>query len=312
MNVSWLVQNWGLKIVSLIIAMVVWFYASGEGTEQITLRVPLDINVKNENMILTKGVTQSLRVVFQGPKSDINLLSSQDIRANHQVDYGVESGEYSFQVGRENFQLPSSNVRIQEIYPRTFRVTLDQRVTKKLKVIPNIQGEPATGFSYIESEILIDPNVVLVQGAQSRLEELEVIQTEPIDIVGRIRSFKKKIKIDFKSHSVKPVNHESVEVLVPLVEQFSSKTYENIVVRVLGIPEKTFSIYLDPSKINIELKGPLRALEDLKEEDFISYVDVSGLKKGKYELELKLNLPEEISLKGESPIIRVIMEEVKR
>jgi hypothetical protein len=41
-------------------------------------------------------------------------------------------------------------------------------------------------------------------------------------------------------------------------------------------------------------------------------VEVTGLNKGKHDLPLKLNVPKDLSLKGEVPKIHVVMEAVKR
>ena len=311
MKISWLIDNLGLKIVSLFLAVIIWFYAAGEGLEQITLRVPLQVDPPKPEMTVIKGSQQTLRVVFQAPRNLINVISSGDVTAYHKIEANVPLGEYSFKVSPEDFRLPPGDIRIQEVYPPVVAVTLDEVVYKRLKVKPIVQGEPAVGFSLNESEILVDPNAVMAQGPRLKFEKIDSIQTEPIDVVGRLRSFRKKVKLAF-SADIKPVSSDTVDVYVPLVEQFSSKTFENVPVRTLGVPEKTFSIYLDPTKVTINLKGPLRLLEGLKVEDILAYVEVTGLKKGKYDLPLKLNFPADISLKGESPVIHVIIEEIKR
>lgn len=307
MKINWLTDNLGLKVVSLVLAVIVWFYAAGEGLEQITLRVPLQVEAPRPDLSVVKGAQQTLRVVFQAPRSLISILSSKEITAYHKIEPAVKLGEYSFRVSPEDFRLPPGDVRIQEIFPPVVNVTLDEVVFKRLKVKPNIQGEPAVGFSLNEAEILVDPNAILVQGSRSKLQKLDTIDTEPIDVVGRIRSFRRKVKLAFTS-DVRPVSTETVDIYVPLIEQFSSRTFENIPVQVLGVPEKTFSIFLDPAKVSINLKGPLRLLEGLKTEDVLAYVEVTGLKKGKYDLPLKVHYPADISLKGESPTIHVIIE----
>lgn len=311
MKINWLTDNLGLKVVSLVLAVIIWFYAAGEGLEQITLRVPLQIEPPKQDVTVVKGAQQTLRVVFLAPRNLINILSSKEITAYHKIEPGVKLGEYSFKVSPEDFHLPPGDIRIQEIYPPVQSIILDEVVYKRLKVKPNVQGEPAVGFSLNESEILVDPNAVLIQGPRSKLEKIDTIETEAIDVVGRIRSFRRKVKLAFTS-DIRPVSTESVDIYVPLIEQFSSKSFENIPVRVLGVPEKTLSIYLDPTKVTMNLKGPLRLLEGLKPENIMAYVEVTGLKKGNYDLPLKVYFPADISLKGESPIIHVIIEEVKR
>jgi len=312
MEMSWFTKNLALKIIALVFAVIIWSYASGEGMAKLTLRVPLEVQVQNEKMTITQGANKMLRVVFQAPKNDLALLSEEDVKAIRVIKGRVNTGEYSFQISKGDFRLPSENISIQEIYPKVLRVTLDDVVSRKLKVKPVIQGEPAIGFSFTDSDVLVDPNTVLVTGPKSKIEKMDSIKTTLIDIVGRMQSFKKKVKLDLPSGFSESVNTNGVEVIVPLVAQFSSKTYENIPVKVLGIPEKTFSVFLDPSIVTLTLKGPLRILEELKDEDLMAYVEITGRKKGKYNLSLQLNVPKDLSLKDEQPKIRVILEEIKR
>ena len=225
MKLNWLTDNLGLKVVSLVLAVIIWFYATGEGQDQITLRVPLQVDPPKAESTIVKGAQQTLRVVFQAPRTLINILSSRDVTAYHKIEPGVGLGEYSFKVSPDDFKLPPGDIRILEIYPPTVAVTLDEVAFKRLKVRPNVQGEPAVGFSISESDILVDPNAVLVQGPRVKLEKIETMDTEPIDVVGRIRSFRRKVKLAFTS-DIRPVSSDNVDVYVPLVEQFSSKTFE--------------------------------------------------------------------------------------
>ncbi|MBI4971114.1 MAG: hypothetical protein HZC17_04660, partial [Candidatus Omnitrophica bacterium] len=209
MKAKWLTDNLGLKVVSLILAVIIWFYAAGEGQDQITLRVPLQVEASKVETTVVKGAQQTLRVVFQAPRNMINILSSRDVTAYHKIEPGVPLGEYSFKVSPEDLKLPPGDIKIQEIYPPAVAVTLDEVVFKRLKVKPNVQGEPAVGFSLNESEILVDPNAMLVRGPKMRLEKIETIDTEPIDVVGRIRSFRRKVKLAFNA-DIRPVSTDNV------------------------------------------------------------------------------------------------------
>ncbi|MBI4397878.1 MAG: hypothetical protein HY586_02000 [Candidatus Omnitrophica bacterium] len=311
MKASQLINNLGLKIVSLILAVIVWFYAAGEGQDQITVRVPLEVESVAPAMTVVHGARQTLRVVLQAPRNLIHILSSFDVTAHHKIAPSVKAGEYSFKIGEDDFHLPPGDIRIVEIYPPIVHVRLDEVTQKKLKVNPMIQGEPAVGFSINQADVLVDPNAVVVEMPRVQSEKFETIDTEPIDVVGRLRSFRRKVKLEF-GPDIKPVNTDSVDVYVPLIEQFSSKTFENIPVKVIGIPDKTFSIFLNPAKVSLQLKGPLRLLETMKPEEILAYVEVTGLKNGRYDLPLTVNAPSNISLKGDSPTVHVIIEEIKR
>jgi YbbR domain-containing protein len=63
--------NIGLKIVSVIFAIFLWFYVTAqiEGVE--TVRVPLDIVNVPESLIVVSEVPRSIEVTIRGARSDL-------------------------------------------------------------------------------------------------------------------------------------------------------------------------------------------------------------------------------------------------
>ncbi len=299
---QWLTHNWGLKIISLVLAIGTWYYAVGEENIEITRVIPLKIQMSNPQMTVSEISNKAVEVTLSAPRSLIVNLASQDIQAVHKVSPETKSvGEYSFRLEPSEIRLPSFQIRVARIVPETLTVKLDELVVQKLEIQPDFVGEPAIGYKLLEDEVRLDPNAILTQGPKGILEQMKFAKTEPIDLVGRIRSFHRSVEVTLPL-GVKAMSESLVNVYIPLREEFSEKEFKDVPVRILKAPAASGVVDLDPDKVSLVLKGSKRYLEKLTSETLLAYVDLGDLKKGDFELPLQVVLPENVSLKDKEPI----------
>jgi YbbR domain-containing protein len=188
-----------------------------------------------------------------------------------------------------------------KIVPETVTVKLDELIVQKLEILPDFVGEPAVGYKLLADELRMDPNAVLTQGPKGVLEKMKSAKTEPIDLVGRIRSFYRTVQVKLSS-GVKPMSESLVNVYIPIREEFGEKEFKDVPVRILRSPAASGVVDLSPDKVTLVLKGSKLYLEKLAPETLLAYVDLADLKKGDYDLLLQVVLPENVSLKDKEPI----------
>ncbi len=61
-----LVENWGIKLISLGLSLMLWFYVTSKGKTEMTLTVPLELRSIPQNMAVVGPVASSLEVRVQG------------------------------------------------------------------------------------------------------------------------------------------------------------------------------------------------------------------------------------------------------
>lgn len=309
---KWLTGNWGLKTVSLLLAVGLWYYAVGEEEVGVTRRVPLEIKVQNPQISIMKVSTNVVQITLAAPRSLLSALASEKIHAVHVIKPDVKTaGDYTFRLEPGEIKLPSSQIRVLKIEPETVRVTLDEVITKKIKVNPQFLGEPAFGYKVTKEEIQLDPNAVLVEGPKGQLEKLEEADTEPIDLVGRIRPFRRNVGLSLPEN-VKSLNEKLIDAYVPIHEEFAEKTFEKVPVKILeSKDENNLSVEIEPPAVSFILKGSKRLLEKLTPETLLVYVDISGRSEGEHEIPVSMVLPEEVAPKDEAPLsVKVRMKKV--
>ncbi len=298
----WLTRNWGLKIISLVLAVGTWYYAVGEENIEVMRVIPLKIQMSSAQMTVSEISTKVVQVTLSAPRALIVNLASQDIQAVHKIGPEIKTaGEYSFRLEPTEINVPSFQIRVIKIAPEIMTVKLDELIVQKLEIQPDFVGEPAVGYKLLAEDLRMDPNAILAKGPKGVLEKMKSAKTAPIDLVGRIRSFYRTVEVKLPP-GVKAMSESLVNVYIPIREEFGEKELKDVPVRILRSPSASGVVDLNPDKVTLVLKGSKRSLENLAPETLLAYVDLADLKKGDYDLLLQVVLPENVSLKEKEPI----------
>ena len=302
MMMEWIRRNWGLKVISLVLACGTWYYAVGEENIEVTRVIPLKVQMANEQMTVSEISTKAVQVTLSAPRTLIVNLASQDIQAVHKIGSEIKAtGEYSFRLETSEIRVPNFQIRVVKIVPETVTVTLDELIVQKLEIQPDFVGEPAIGYKLLTDELRMDPNAILAQGPKGVLGQMKSAKTEPLDLVGRIRSFHRSAEVKLPP-SVKAMSESLVDVYIPIREEFGEKEFKDVPVRILRAPAASGVVDLSPDKVSFTLKGSKLYLEKLTPETLLVYVDLGNLKKGDYELPLQVELPENVSMKDKEAV----------
>lgn len=303
----WLTKNWGAKLVSLVLAVGLWYYAVGEEGIEVTRTIPVEIKVEKEKMSIVGKPTRLVVVTLQAPRSLLTNLASEELKAEHVIRRVENPGDYSFRLEAREIHLPSEKVRVARIEPEVIQVKIDEMIVQKLEVEPVFLGEPAFGYHLDRDNIQLDPRSVLVEGPKSQLEKMEKMKTQPIDVVGRVRSFRKTVRLS-EEPGLKVLSESWIDAYIPIQETLSEKTFEEIPVKLLGTPSALARIRVEPSSVQFVLKGLSKHLEALESKDILVYVEISELPDGTHEVPLRILLPEATSLKEPLPPVKVTLQ----
>ncbi len=172
-------RNLLLKITSLILAIILWFFVVSKGRSVVIMDVPIgfkDIPAHLEVVDSPKMVSVSI----EGQERLLKTLRQEDVRAVIDLS-DVKKGKIFIPVTPENISLPRS-LAVNEISPQTIQLRIEEEMTKHVQVRPIIIGSPLQGFSI--KGIEVTPKMIEVKGPESAIEKVYFIKTEPIDITG--------------------------------------------------------------------------------------------------------------------------------
>jgi YbbR domain-containing protein len=176
-----------LKLVSLTVAVLLWFATVGADPEM-TAAVAVPVQYRNipENFDISSDLTPSAYVQIRGAGS--RLSSSNLANAVAVVDLTGESrpGERTFSIDDDNVVLPPG-VRFLRAVPSQVRLRLEPRASRTVPVLVRYAAIPE-GYRIARQEVV--PAEVAITGPQSRVGNLNRVQTDPIEITAGETTYK--------------------------------------------------------------------------------------------------------------------------
>jgi YbbR domain-containing protein len=198
-----LFENWGIKLLSLILSVSLWFYVTSKGKTEMTLTVPLELRNIPQNMAVVGNVAGSLEVRVQGQERAL-----RDITIGKKV-YGsldlslARIGENTVPISPDDIRRPSG-VTVMHISRSEVKVRLEPLVRKTFRLKPVLYGLPAAGYQV--RKISVTPTRIITEGPESVIKTLERLQTMPIDIQGAAAGLTVEPKIDYQGKAIKIID----------------------------------------------------------------------------------------------------------
>ena len=299
-------------LIFLLVFIV--FGLSSCTTEPVETDLLLPVNFSNvpENMVLTSFHTDKIEIRIQAHPNLIELINKKNI--HYPVDLytdlefdpagdsdSIEPGSYLFPVEEKRIPM-DRGIKILSIKPSYLSVQLEKKIRKTFKITVPYIGTPAKG--HIALDAATEPASVELIGAASLIQSIKELKTKPIDITNVNESFKKKIPLDLENPSIISSSDPIIIVSVPVQQQRISKTIENIPIQIWN---STLKVNIEPSKINIRIKGPFETLSNKKITDQIySFIDLKGLGPGVYARHAYINIPWDLIMTDAAPQVFTI------
>lgn len=178
---KWLTENFWWKVLSLVIAFLLWWVVASEPELSVFVTVPLTYKNLPDELEISAEPVNSISLELRGPSGELrNLGDTGTLRPAIIVDMaGVRSGERTFPIGDGNVRL-ARGVRLIRAIPSEARFEFERRATRNVKVVPRFSGEGANGYSV--ERFSVEPARLQVVGPTSRVERITSVVTDPLNV----------------------------------------------------------------------------------------------------------------------------------
>jgi len=208
----WILQNWFLKVVSLLLATLLWAAVSNQASSEIGLDVPLEYRNIPSQLEITGDTTNTIQVRLRGSSNVIKGITAKDVSTT--IDLGkMRTGEKSVALSPQNVQAPFG-AEVIRVNPSTVRFTLERTVTKTVDILPTIAGQPTNGYE--AGQVFVSPNTVEVEGPESRVDALSSIATAPIRLDRKQSSFEQTADLDVPDPQIRLQHSSAVNVKIEI------------------------------------------------------------------------------------------------
>ena len=182
-----LTANWGLKLASLIFAIIVWFLVTNINDPVSSVRYTnIPVTLKNTNLITDQGQVYTVldntdtisSVTIYAPRSIIDSLSQNNIVATADVQELSSLNTVSIEVVTNKYY-----DKIEKIVPSNdlVKLSVERKASKSLAITATTSGTLADG--YIIGGISTGQNMIRINGPESVIQNIQSASVD-VDVTG--------------------------------------------------------------------------------------------------------------------------------
>lgn len=201
-------------LISILAAFLLWYGLAAQRGRDISVRgVRAQLTLVNipSDLVLVSGVPDSVAVQLRG-----QLSRFIDPRAPLEVFLDLASaqaGTGSYPIDAADVSLPAE-VEVVSIEPAAIDLEFERRQTSIVAVRPVLEGIPARGFEL--GSVRTTPLQIPVQGPESRLTDLEFVDTTPVSVEGATGPIEAMVQPLLLDHSLRLLSAVPIRVTVDI------------------------------------------------------------------------------------------------
>ena len=213
-------KNLGLKLVSLLLACILWWYVSLPRREQVHERVVSAtlslVGVPAHLVITTDDIRSAVSVRVRGRKSDLRTLASQSLEASADLSSINKAGDVEITIRPQHINVPEE-IEVVSIEPNKIRFRLEPLRQRAVPIRPYLEGTVPDGF--IVGEATAEPALALCSGPATQIMKLSEVTTERIIMTGRTGTFVQNVNVISDSPLVRVISPLSTQITVPVLAE---------------------------------------------------------------------------------------------
>lgn len=271
---SRLTDNFGLKAISLLLGVSLWYAVAREGGVELGFSLPIELRNVPEGLEVISESADEVEVRLRGRSELLRALSPQDLSVA--VDLSdAEPGERVAYLTPDDVAVPFG-ARVVRVTPASLEVALDRTLERTVNVIPRVSGSPAEGFEL--AGIQLQPQSITVVGPASLVRGLDQVTTVPVSAEGLRQPYSRSVRLELDP-LVRLARDTKVVLTLDVREVQERKELPEVPVT---FEPRATRARLQTSTLQVIVEGPKSLIEPLTEEDLGAVVRLDGLAPGEH------------------------------
>ena len=177
---KYVVNNLPFKLVSLAIAIMLWWAVGRDSAIEIPMTVPLEFLHAPSNLEITSDYPFQAQVTLRGPEHLLQEIRPSQVHAILDLE-GAGPGERTFELSTSQVKAPH-NVKVLQVVPAQFHINFDHSASRTVEVQPRVIGTLLSGYEM--KEPVATPSKVTIVGPERRVSTIVSAMTDPVDATG--------------------------------------------------------------------------------------------------------------------------------
>lgn len=178
----YVVHNFLLKVLSLLLATGLWFLLSHEKEAEVALRAPVVFENVPAHLEISSESIPEAQIRVRGPDRVIRQLQSDEVRAEINLA-DAKPGERTYDLTSQQVRHPRDVVVVQ-VVPSQLHLAFDTGSTKEVEIHPRVTGNFASGEQIVKVEA--DPPRITITGPAHHVQRVDAATTDPVDATGTL------------------------------------------------------------------------------------------------------------------------------
>jgi YbbR domain-containing protein len=196
-----LLHNLGLKLASLLLALLLYAHVVTDQQRESRLTIPLALTGLPDSLAVSGHVPSRVTVDVRGKWKDLIRLGL--IGRQLTVDLaGVSPGRFQKSISADDVReraIPAELAKAVDvtdvIEPRTVDVLVEAKRRRSVPLLARLVGAPADGYEVVGAPE-VEPDSAVVSGPQSVIQNLDTLRTLPVDIAGERERIQRQVQLD--------------------------------------------------------------------------------------------------------------------
>ncbi len=262
-------KNWILKLISLALATMLWYFVVGEDQVDINMLVPIEILNLPTHLTISNQYKKEIEVTVRGPRSMIQELRNRNI--TRPVDLAsAKSGTIVIKNDEKSIPLPRG-ITVQRWQPTNITLLVDELLQKRFPIDPITEGSLASGYEL--QQISLDPDHLVISGPRSILEKGKVLKTYLIDLNNLDRSTTLQVHLNLEPDFFDLIGETVVTAQINVKEKMIEQTVKDIPVNARDTKE---AVEIEPNTITVKARIPENLIKDTPEPSMLFRAVVSS------------------------------------
>jgi len=267
-----LLENWRVKLASILIAILFWFAVVTEGDYEYEIDLPLVATDIPRGKTLVEPLPEMARVRLEGKgKAMLALFFYRDARVV--IDCGEIHRSRRIALTPQMVEPPRRRGTIvakEILNPDSVWIRLSPLSRKRVPVVSAVTLQTAPGY-VLAAPVALDPDSVDLEGAEDDVRKIDRIVTEERTFNSVRAGIQRKLKILSPASASLKLSAEVVDFSAD-VQKLIELTLDEIRVEVRNAPP-SMRVAVVPSTVTLKLEGGEKILLGLRREDVHVYID---------------------------------------
>lgn len=251
-------KNWLLKVISLCLAIMLWYFVVGEDQVDITMQVPIEVINLPSSLTISNQYRKNIEASVRGPRSLIQDLKNRNI--SRPVDLSdAKPGTIVIKNDEKSIPFPKG-ITLLRLQPANITLLLDKLVQKTFPIEPVTEGQVAKGYEL--TKLYVDPDELVISGPKSLIEKDITLKTYVINLDGLDRSTTLQVHLNLNQDLLDLIGETVVTAVLEVKEKLAERTVDNIPV---NVRDSNIPVTVQPNSITVKAKIPENLIHDTPE-----------------------------------------------